>query len=135
VNSVITVRRSDIDGQSTSAPVRDRYVDFLRAASLLVVVGWHWAFSIVTWHPGPGDRVAGSARPQRFTAWAGARSITVYLWHFPAFAAAYGLVVLAGVTVPQAASLRWWLERRCGSSCRRLLAYPCLRVFRRFEHR
>lgn len=29
-------------------PGRDRYVDFLRAASLLVVVGWHWVFSIVT---------------------------------------------------------------------------------------
>ena len=37
---------------------RDRYVDFLRALSLLVVVGWHWIFSIVTWHPGPGSTSA-----------------------------------------------------------------------------
>jgi peptidoglycan/LPS O-acetylase OafA/YrhL len=368
---MITLRRSDIDGQSTSAPVRDRYVDFLRAASLLVVVGWHWAFSIVTWHPGPGttspigstpwmwaftwvlqvmplfffvggfahlvtwesvERAGGGygeflsrrlkrlllptwrylavvvavwailmvgpfhlpyltsgvllilsplwflaiyvglvllapvairlhrsigdwdlvllaagaivvdilrfhdhvpdvawlnmvlvwgfahqlgfswrrlttasrrlgwmllgtglaglvtltnigsyprsmvgvpgeafsnmgppticilaltllqvglvllfrarvtawldrPRPQRFTAWAGARSMTVYLWHFPAFAAAYGLVVLAGVTVPQTASLGWWLERPLWVLLPALLTYPCLRVFRRFEHR
>lgn len=74
-------------------------------------------------------------RPQRFTAWAGARSMTVYLWHFPAFAAAYGLVVLAGVSVPQTASLGWWLERPLWVVLPALLTYPCLRVFRRFEHR
>ncbi|MGQ0826682.1 MAG: acyltransferase family protein [Actinomycetota bacterium] len=30
---------------------RDPYVDFLRAASLLVVVVWHWVFSLVAWAP------------------------------------------------------------------------------------
>ncbi|MBN9107801.1 MAG: acyltransferase [Pseudonocardia sp.] len=34
---------------------RDRYVDFLRAFSILVVVLWHWAFTILVWGPtGPG---------------------------------------------------------------------------------
>jgi len=28
---------------------RDRYVDWLRALSLVVVVIWHWAFTIVDW--------------------------------------------------------------------------------------
>ena len=28
---------------------RDRYVDFLRAVSLAVVVMWHWVFSITHW--------------------------------------------------------------------------------------
>lgn len=28
---------------------RDRYVDFLRAVSILVVVAWHWVFSITQW--------------------------------------------------------------------------------------
>ena len=32
-----------------SAPGRDRYIDFLRAFSLLVVVAWHWVFTIVIW--------------------------------------------------------------------------------------
>ena len=33
-----------------STPVsRDRYVDFLRAISILVVVLWHWVFSITQW--------------------------------------------------------------------------------------
>lgn len=73
--------------------------------------------------------------PQRFTAWAGARSMTVYLWHFPAFAAAYGLVVLAGVSVPQTASLGWWLQRPLWVVVPAMIAYPFLRVFRRFEHR
>lgn len=30
---------------------RDRYVDFLRATSILVVVLWHWAFTILVWLP------------------------------------------------------------------------------------
>nr|WP_093941004.1 acyltransferase [Actinoalloteichus hoggarensis] len=30
---------------------RDRYVDLLRAMSLLVVVLWHWAFTILVWGP------------------------------------------------------------------------------------
>ncbi|HWN33902.1 MAG TPA: hypothetical protein VNP03_14225, partial [Pseudonocardia sp.] len=36
------------------APVqlaRDGYVDFLRAFSILVVVLWHWAFTILQWTP------------------------------------------------------------------------------------
>ena len=31
------------------APSRDRYIDFMRAFSLLVVVAWHWVFTIVIW--------------------------------------------------------------------------------------
>ena len=30
-------------------PARDHYIDFLRAFSLLVVVAWHWVFTIVIW--------------------------------------------------------------------------------------
>lgn len=30
---------------------RDRYVDALRAASLFVVVMWHWVFSVLVWTP------------------------------------------------------------------------------------
>ncbi|AOS62763.1 acyltransferase family protein [Actinoalloteichus hymeniacidonis] len=36
---------------SPSAGHRDRYVDLLRASSLLVVVLWHWAFTILVWGP------------------------------------------------------------------------------------
>ncbi|WP_206184634.1 acyltransferase family protein [Thermoactinospora rubra] len=31
--------------------MRDRYVDWLRALSLIVVVVWHWAFTILQWEP------------------------------------------------------------------------------------
>jgi hypothetical protein len=38
------------ESPSPGAPVgRDAYVDFLRAFSLIVVVLWHWAFTIVIW--------------------------------------------------------------------------------------
>ncbi|WP_203914656.1 acyltransferase family protein [Rhizocola hellebori] len=35
--------------ESTAAHQRDPYVDFLRALSLIVVVLWHWAFTILEW--------------------------------------------------------------------------------------
>lgn len=43
-----------IDRTPATAPpatpaARDPYIDFLRAVSLLVVVAWHWAFTIVRW--------------------------------------------------------------------------------------
>jgi peptidoglycan/LPS O-acetylase OafA/YrhL len=33
----------------TAVPGRDKYVDFIRAFSLLVVVAWHWVFTIIVW--------------------------------------------------------------------------------------
>ncbi len=33
----------------TAVKGRDRYVDFIRAFSLLVVVAWHWVFTILVW--------------------------------------------------------------------------------------
>jgi peptidoglycan/LPS O-acetylase OafA/YrhL len=36
---------------SPTAPGRDPYLDLLRAGSLLVVVVWHWAFTVLSWQP------------------------------------------------------------------------------------
>lgn len=36
---------------ATERTTRDSYVDWLRAVSLLVVVLWHWAFTILRWSP------------------------------------------------------------------------------------
>ncbi|MCW2631363.1 MAG: hypothetical protein JWR88_325 [Pseudonocardia sp.] len=38
-------------GSDQQPVVRDIYVDFLRAFSILVVVLWHWAFTILIWSP------------------------------------------------------------------------------------
>jgi Acyltransferase family len=35
----------------SSPPGRDRFIDFVRAFSLLVVVAWHWVFTIIVWRP------------------------------------------------------------------------------------
>lgn len=32
-------------------PDRDQFIDFVRAFSLLVVVAWHWVFTIIIWKP------------------------------------------------------------------------------------
>ncbi len=37
-------------GPERSTPERNHYVDFLRAFSLLVVVAWHWVFTIIRWN-------------------------------------------------------------------------------------
>jgi len=53
-------RGSTIEADGTSAsrppdlappPPRDRFIDFVRAFSLLVVVAWHWVFTIIIWKP------------------------------------------------------------------------------------
>ena len=38
----------------TDTPQRNPYVDWLRAFSLIVVVLWHWAFTILSWNPETG---------------------------------------------------------------------------------
>lgn len=39
------------DGTSGPSTGRDRFIDFVRAFSLLVVVSWHWVFTIIIWKP------------------------------------------------------------------------------------
>jgi fucose 4-O-acetylase-like acetyltransferase len=47
--------RSDLDALVDGTPAtRDRVVDFLRAASICVVVLWHWSLSITHWR-GDGE--------------------------------------------------------------------------------
>ncbi len=44
----------DAEARPTEPPAaaeRDRFIDFVRAFSLLVVVVWHWAFTIIDWRP------------------------------------------------------------------------------------
>jgi hypothetical protein len=46
---------------------RDAYVDFLRAASLIVVVIWHWAFTILTWEASGPEAGPHATSPLGFT--------------------------------------------------------------------
>lgn len=52
---------------------RDRYVDFIRAFSLLVVVAWHWVFTIIVWE----DDGPHASNPIGFT-----RGIWLATWAF-----------------------------------------------------
>ncbi|MGH9040706.1 MAG: acyltransferase family protein [Acidimicrobiia bacterium] len=48
-----TKSRSRLDQMVAATPAsRDRYVDFLRAASIVVVVVGHWTISIIAWDGG-----------------------------------------------------------------------------------
>jgi hypothetical protein len=43
--------RLSIGGLAAATPdTRERYVDFLRALSIVVVIAWHWVFSITQWN-------------------------------------------------------------------------------------
>ncbi len=73
--------------------------------------------------------------PERFTSWAVTRSMSVYLWHFPAFFAGYGLLVAVGLRVPEHVSAAWWAQRPVWALAPALCLYPLMRTFRRFETR
>jgi len=45
------VHQATPPGGGSGDPDRDPYIDFLRAGSILVVVLWHWAFTILIWLP------------------------------------------------------------------------------------
>lgn len=71
--------------------------------------------------------------PRRLTAWIGANAMTVYLWHFPAFAVAYALLSLAGVETPERATAAWWAQRPLWVAAPALCMLPLLRLLRRLE--
>ena len=37
--------------ESSDSSTRNVYIDFMRAFSLLIVVAWHWVFTIIRWQP------------------------------------------------------------------------------------
>ena len=45
------VAKADAEGMTQPGRNRDPYVDLLRAFSLLVVVAWHWVFTVLVWRP------------------------------------------------------------------------------------
>jgi peptidoglycan/LPS O-acetylase OafA/YrhL len=73
--------------------------------------------------------------PQKFMGWAGARAMTIYLWHFPGFAIAYALVSLLGVNVPETPDSAWWIQRPLWAVLPALCTIPLVTFFRRFERR
>ena len=48
---VLAAARADSEGMTQQRSARDPYVDLLRAFSLLVVVAWHWVFTVIIWRP------------------------------------------------------------------------------------
>lgn len=51
VRTVQSMPNDMVMKSGTQHPTRDGFVDFVRAASLVVVVVWHWAFTILRWGP------------------------------------------------------------------------------------
>ncbi len=99
---------------------RDRYVDFLRGFSLLVVVAWHWVFTIIHW----SDDGPHATNPIGFTT--GLWSVTWLLQVMPLFFYVGGHAHL----------LAWARARERGQSLGRFvmrrmrsLAVPALALF------
>lgn len=57
--------------EARKAAERDPFIDFVRAFSLLVVVAWHWVFTIIIWQPdGPhASNPIGFTRGLFFATW------------------------------------------------------------------
>jgi len=65
---------SPIDAPTApGGPKRDRYIDFIRAFSLLVVIAWHWVFTIIIWK----DDGPHASNPIGFT-----RGLFIVTWLF-----------------------------------------------------
>ncbi|WP_426765346.1 acyltransferase family protein [Pseudarthrobacter sp. 1G09] len=64
---------------------------------------------------------------------AGARSLTVYLWHLPLLAAMSGLLLLAPVPKPESGTPEWWWARAVVLPVLLLLLLPVIAAFGRIE--
>lgn len=64
---------------------------------------------------------------------AGARSLTVYLWHLPLLAAMSGLLLLAPVPKPESGTPEWWWARAVVLPVLLLLLLPVIAAFGRLE--
>jgi peptidoglycan/LPS O-acetylase OafA/YrhL len=91
---------------STTPATRDRFVDLLRAGSLLVVVAWHWVFTVVVWKAdGPhASNPLGTTR--------GLWLVTWLLQVMPVFFWVGGFV--HATTYERATSYRAFLRKRLG---------------------
>ncbi|MGN7149940.1 acyltransferase family protein [Arthrobacter sp. SAFR-179] len=66
---------------------------------------------------------------------AGARSLTVYLWHLPLLAAMSGLLLLAPIPKPSSGTAEWWWSRPLVVLALVLLLLPVAAAFGRLEER
>lgn len=66
---------------------------------------------------------------------AGARSLTVYLWHLPLLAAMSGLLLLAPIPKPGSGTAAWWWSRPLVVLALVILLLPVAAAFGRLEER
>lgn len=66
---------------------------------------------------------------------AGARSLTVYLWHLPLLAAMSGLLLLAPIPKPGSGTAEWWWSRPLVVLALVVLLLPVAAAFGRLEER
>jgi len=95
---------------------RDRVVDLLRAASIGVVVLWHWSFSITQWNTN-----GALTMPNFIGDVPGLWALTWVMQVMPVFFLVCGYANLAGwqaVTVTEAARGSSWSRACAGCSCR-----------------
>ncbi|MDQ0798686.1 peptidoglycan/LPS O-acetylase OafA/YrhL [Arthrobacter sp. SLBN-112] len=71
----------------------------------------------------------------RLLALAGARSLTVYLWHLPLLGAMSGLLLLAPIPKPDSGTAEWWWSRPLVVLALMILLLPVAAAFGRLEER
>lgn len=72
-------------------------------------------------------------RPTFALDWLGARAITIFVWHFSAFLAVYGLLRAIGFDVPSRTNSDWWLQRPLWLLSPALVTAPLVAIFQRVE--
>ena len=125
---------SRLSSTANGSPTRDVYIDFLRAFSLLVVVAWHWVFTIIIWQ----DDGPHATSPIGFTTglWTATWLLQVmplFLFHTTGLAAYLAVrYALAGerneIREP---TVTWWLFRPLAFVGPLLFTLPVIYLFGR----
>jgi fucose 4-O-acetylase-like acetyltransferase len=87
---------------------RERYVDFLRALSILVVVIGHWVIGMIYWH----DGVIGTTSAIGVTSWAWAATWVLQVMPIFFFVGGFSNLVSYGSSRRRGASTMAWLRSR-----------------------
>lgn len=130
----VTARIDDLI-EATPAS-RDRYVDFLRAASILVVVVGHWTIAVIAWKNGVirSTSAVGKAPGLWLATWLfQVMPVFFYLWHMTAYLAAILLLWPLGFGRETEPSARWWIERPLWLVIPGVLLAGLVALFGRFE--
>lgn len=92
-----------------------------------------WLVGAVELLKGPGTRFVRRARVWRRVVAANGIAMTAFLWHLTAMLGVYGVMIAAGVALPEPATAAWWAQTPLRLAVAAGVTALLVAAFRRFE--